>query len=384
VETKIILTFTDQSGRKQRVEAQTERVTLGRDVGNDIAIDDSNLSRQHAVIEKVHGSIQITDCNSRNGTMVNGDPVVGSVELLHGDIINLAGICEINVQLERLLPPARRIRFSIPRIAVTAVGVILVFSGALLGFLVWSDRATSPANVNTSNQNSRKEIAIAEPSPSSEKLGLPKDVIPHNPELPVDRVVVEVKRVMSKLSNENAPYISDAGINDVRLKIEQYRGSRDLSERFRIIKEGCPEISADAQRINVRPALVMYAALAQSEADNPVAAARKITPKLLSLRATFGTETANSALLLVAAYPYPFNPQIGSQTRTPHPLASKLVEVGGRRSTVETSEARSVWFLREKNAISDEAYDLVIRVLAIGVIAQSPRQYGIDADPPLC
>jgi hypothetical protein len=154
-----------------------------------------------------------------------------------------------------------------------------------------------------------------------------------------------------------------------------------------VVKQGCAEISAEAERINLRPALLMYAALADSEGpsgSNPITAARRMSPRLLSLRATFGTETANSSLLLIAAYPYPFNPPIGSQTRTPHPLASKLVEIGGRRSTVETSEARTVWFLREKNAITDEAYEFVIRLLAIGVIAQNPSQYGIDAEPPLC
>ena len=109
-----------------------------------------------------------------------------------------------------------------------------------------------------------------------------------------------------------------------------------------------------------------------------------MSPKLLTLRATFGTETANSSLLLVAAYPYPFNPSIGSQERTPHPLASKLMEVGGRRSVVETSVARSVWFLREKNAVTPEAYDLVVRLLAVGVIAQNPRQYGAEDDPSYC
>jgi hypothetical protein len=106
-----------------------------------------------------------------------------------------------------------------------------------------------------------------------------------------------------------------------------------------------------------------------------------MTPKLLTLRATFGTETANSSLLLVAAYPYPFNPPIGSQTRTPHPLAARLTEFGGKRSVVDTSVARSVWFLREKNGISDEAYRLVVRLLAVGAIAQSPRRYGVEADP---
>jgi hypothetical protein len=50
----------------------------------------------------------------------------------------------------------------------------------------------------------------------------------------------------------------------------------------------------------------------------------------------------------------------------------------------DTSIARSVWFLREKNGITPEAYDLVIRFLAVGIISQDPHSYGVDADPLFC
>ena len=197
----------------------------------------------------------------------------------------------------------------------------------------------------------------------------------------------EVRRAMSRISSDNAPYISEAGAADVARKVREYRGSAALAERLRALARGCADVTALARTNNLKPSLLSYAALAQAEAaggGDPVAVARQMSPKLLTLRATFGTETANSSLLLVAAYPYPFDPSIGSQERTPHPLASKLMEVGGRRSVVETSVARSVWFLREKNAVSAEAYDLVVRLLAVGVIAQNPRQYGVEADPVFC
>ena len=42
---------------------------------------------------------------------------------------------------------------------------------------------------------------------------------------------------MSKLSNDNAPYISEAAINDVRQKVEEYRGSSALREKLRAMKE---------------------------------------------------------------------------------------------------------------------------------------------------
>jgi pSer/pThr/pTyr-binding forkhead associated (FHA) protein len=379
VETKLTLTFADQTGRERRFVSGAARITLGRDAGNDVVIDDSKLSRRHAVIENPGESIQVSDCNSRNGTTVNDHPVVGVVELFDRDILNLGGSCDITVRFRRSAGVSNSARISLPAIAGSAIAVILALAGVLVALSVWKEPIKSSANTKKI-----KDHTIAEPSPSIVKFEKSSEV---GPESPTDQTAIVVKRVMSKLSKDNAPYISESGINDVRRKVEEYRGSSDLRERLRVVKQGCAEISAEAERINLRPALLMYAALADSEGQfgtNPVSAARRMSPRLLSLRATFGTETANSSLLLMAAYPYPFNPQIGSQTRTPHPLASKLVEIGGRRSTVDTSEARTVWFLREKNAITDEAYQFVIRFLAIGVVAQNPSQYGIDAEPPLC
>ena len=134
-----------------------------------------------------------------------------------------------------------------------------------------------------------------------------------------------VKRVMSKLSNDSAPYISEAGVNDVKRKVEEYRGSNDLKEKLqRWLSKVVPKSQRRLSALICRPALVMYAALADSEAQNagdPIAAARRMTPRLLTLRATFGTETANSSLLLIAAYPYPFNPL--SEAKQEHLIHSR-------------------------------------------------------------
>ena len=382
---EITLSFTDDSGRERCVVMRSNRLTIGRDAANDLVINDSNLSRHHALIENKRGSVHVFDCNSRNGTMLNGIPILGAVEVLDGDVINLGGTCEISVVLRRVIQKGS-LSFPLPVITGAAVALILVVAGILFAVSLRNKPPKFSANGNSNAETKAKQPhKVLRLTPNLEPT--PTDVGPENPEDESAQVTTAVKRVMSKLSKDNAPYISEAGLNDVKHKVEEYRGSTDLRDRFRAARQGCPEISVEAQRISLRPALVLYAALADSQGQaggNALTAARRMAPRLLSLRATFGTETANSSLLLVAAYPYPFNPPIGSQTRTPHPLAAKLVEVGGRRSTVETSEARSVWFLREKNAITEEAYDLVIRFLAIGVIAQNPAHYGIDAEPLLC
>jgi serine phosphatase RsbU (regulator of sigma subunit)/pSer/pThr/pTyr-binding forkhead associated (FHA) protein len=68
----------------------TEAVTtVGRSVDNVLELPDANMSRRHCVIEKREdGDYVLTDCNSSNGTRVNGARII-SHELQDGDRIEL-------------------------------------------------------------------------------------------------------------------------------------------------------------------------------------------------------------------------------------------------------------------------------------------------------
>src|SRR5947209_15153033 len=64
-------------------------VTLGRSVDNVLEVPDANMSRRHCVIERrADGDFILTDCNSSNGTRVNGERVL-SHELRDGDRIEV-------------------------------------------------------------------------------------------------------------------------------------------------------------------------------------------------------------------------------------------------------------------------------------------------------
>ncbi len=56
-------------------EALETPVTLGREEGNAIRLNDERVSRFHAKIQEDHGQIVLTDLDSTNGTLVNGEPV---------------------------------------------------------------------------------------------------------------------------------------------------------------------------------------------------------------------------------------------------------------------------------------------------------------------
>lgn len=59
----------------QVVRLDGERLTVGRSNGNDIVLDDVNVSRYHAEIVSVAGNIELRDLDSRCGTRLNGRPV---------------------------------------------------------------------------------------------------------------------------------------------------------------------------------------------------------------------------------------------------------------------------------------------------------------------
>jgi hypothetical protein len=417
-----ILTYTDESGQSRSVPILKHQFTIGRGADNDLVISNSKLSRRHALIEVVSGSHYVSDTGSQNGTFVNNRTVVAPIRLTKGDIISLGGGCDLTFNVEapgraqRVPPPGAspdspaRVTATpepspasapaqtsslVPLIAGGAIGLILLAAIVVVAIAMMQDKPRPEVS----------NLAIAEPGNGIEpgKSKVPNPTPSDNENVPAttaspgkdsprtlsndsdEEIGRAAQRVMSRISKDESPYISASGIKDVAAKVREYKGSGTLASKLRAMSRGCVEINSLAQANSLKPALLSYAAIAASDgAGDPVASAKQMAPKLLTLRATFGTDSANSTLLLLAAYPYPFNPQLGSQTRTAHPLASKLVELGGRRSVEDTSVARTVWFLKEKNGIMPEAYELVVRFLAVGIISQDPRSFGVDAEPLFC
>ena len=73
-----------------RAIALTRQLTLlGRELDNDIVIDDERTSRHHAELHWDHGRPQLVDRTSMNGTLLNRQTVRGPVPLKPGDVIEL-------------------------------------------------------------------------------------------------------------------------------------------------------------------------------------------------------------------------------------------------------------------------------------------------------
>jgi pSer/pThr/pTyr-binding forkhead associated (FHA) protein len=69
------------------ITLSSDEVSLGRDIVNEIIINDPELSRKHAKFVKVGGGYQLEDLGSTNGTYVNGQRLMGPHQLASGELI---------------------------------------------------------------------------------------------------------------------------------------------------------------------------------------------------------------------------------------------------------------------------------------------------------
>ena len=80
------LEFNSDKGPR-RLELREKPITIGRQVGNIVSLNDDRMSRHHCVVERRHDGCYVRDLGSRNGTAVNNALLQGEFKLTHGDIL---------------------------------------------------------------------------------------------------------------------------------------------------------------------------------------------------------------------------------------------------------------------------------------------------------
>src|SRR5574341_1652384 len=81
---KLIVNPTSSSRRE--IQLPKTLLSIGRDPSNDLVLPDAMVSRRHAVIELRGSTYFLRDCNSSNGSLVNGDRV-SERSLRDGDLV---------------------------------------------------------------------------------------------------------------------------------------------------------------------------------------------------------------------------------------------------------------------------------------------------------
>lgn len=86
--TGITIRVLDGADRGRVFDALLPPVTIGREEGNTIQLNDERISRYHVKIQEDHNKLVITDLESTNGTKVNNEDVQLRI-LRFGDMIQL-------------------------------------------------------------------------------------------------------------------------------------------------------------------------------------------------------------------------------------------------------------------------------------------------------
>jgi FHA domain-containing protein/stage II sporulation SpoE-like protein/GAF domain-containing protein len=83
------LSIQRHDGTNEQIRLTLALTTIGRSEQSVLEMLDPKLSRFHCEIERYADGYRVRDCNSRNGTLVNGDPVRGAQLLQEGDTIKI-------------------------------------------------------------------------------------------------------------------------------------------------------------------------------------------------------------------------------------------------------------------------------------------------------
>lgn len=101
------LVVVQPDGSRQEVRLSLALTTIGRSEQNVVEVLDPKLSRFHCEVERRGAEWLVRDCNSRNGTQLNGAAVDGARPLRHGDRIVIgATTIDFLHQLPDARPPA--------------------------------------------------------------------------------------------------------------------------------------------------------------------------------------------------------------------------------------------------------------------------------------
>src|SRR6266849_6826010 len=97
--------LTEKGGATQRLDFDSEEITIGRVDENDICLPKGNISKKHTKIVVKDGKIIVLDLKSTNGTYVNGKKLAGPQVIQPSDTVYIGDFI-LNVEPPDLGEPA--------------------------------------------------------------------------------------------------------------------------------------------------------------------------------------------------------------------------------------------------------------------------------------
>ena len=384
---------------ENNIEVEVKRFSIGRTPDNDLSLEDQSLSRRHALIEDIDGHFVITDCGSSNGTFVNNVQINSPTELSDWDMLTFGSVSDVLVRIEDGQQPASSLdrvhepinfkpihpqnKAESPKssssittliVAGSAALIVLFVTGIVLLLVYLKTPSITNGNVSLGNRNGNSNSGVSSdetpsPLPSADGNTQSDSGPKSNEALDIEEYAA---KVLKGISRDTHPVITEKPLSEISKEVRDSNGAASVQEEIRSMKRALPAVSAIAKANGIRTPLAIFATLATIDKNggrgDPVQVAGAVCPALARMRSVFGDELANDSLLTVAA----LEEGPGLQFR--------ITKLAGRVTDSPTT-IRSIWYLHDHEVISDRTYNFILRFMALGVIAQDPRKFAIDADP---
>lgn len=422
------LKFIDERGDARRVSVTDEIFVIGRHSENDLCIPDNRLSREHIRIERFNDTFYVSDSRSSNGTTLNGARLSESVTLKNGDRLNLGDSVTIDVEFASNEPaiyqstaamgsayaptveppsqvsvnvqsvPAASNSGSIPTavfwLAPVFGLIVLVFVGGI--FLAFSGKkekdVTQIDDIYTSTPRTKSpkdddSLEEKETPKKSDKPGSSNGSTSSTPDSPNSLPTPKVSADSEKVEQNAASFLRKIAQSDPKAfltgkqaeilnsKINSFKGSTQLAENLKAVKKNAAAFETLAASKNLKAQFLATAALAKigNNRGDPLAVANTMLPILNDLKITLDNKLADDNLMIIAAY------ERGAAGK-PRSLQSTLEALSKNTQNVSPREIRTIWFLKEKDKITDAEFNFALQFLAIGAITQNPKDFNVSAD----
>ncbi|MEZ4599575.1 MAG: FHA domain-containing protein [Syntrophotaleaceae bacterium] len=150
-----MLRLQSKNGGDVSVELDKPRLNVGRDLGNDLVLDDSAISGFHAGIFCENGRVELVDLGSTNGTFVNGNRVTGRIELRSWDTVRFG-----KTEMEVLDPADRRPTSVMPAVSADKVESVIQTPSSLSKQPIAMLKSVSPGNTAPSCMEIHERISV--------------------------------------------------------------------------------------------------------------------------------------------------------------------------------------------------------------------------------
>ena len=437
--TELFLEYKDEQGHDTRRQVTGELCLVGRHSESDICIPDGRLSRRHMKIDRFGDVYVVSDNGSSNGTILNGQLLKDPIALKNGDVLQLGGL-NVTVVLkadepepipsdepempsaEAELPPteletpqadagtAPSVGSPQPQAAggsgsmllwiiIPVFGIVFLLFAGVIVFILFSGPTTTiakkqtettytdddPDPVNEKKKSSNK--SDSETSSSGSASSSPSTNTSSNSDTPTTSGTPTTNNSeTAKIEQNGGTFLRNIAQNNpnafltteqatkLSSKIKQFSSNSAVAANLVAAKKSAAEIKSLAQSKNLKPQFLAVAAIAKlgSSKGDVVQTAKGMADVLYKLGVSVSSERADDALLVIAIYD---QGAAGDFLKMRNTLQSLTTSSESARTI------RTIWYLQKNGKISQAEYENALNFLAIGTIAQNPKDFGVNAEP---